>query len=37
MDEEKFETLMENNEYEAAFELVEKENFENSKSLKFRA
>ena len=37
MDEEKFETLMENNEYEAAFDLVEKENFENSKSLKFRA
>ena len=31
MDEEKFETLLENKEYEAAFDLVEKENFENFK------
>ena len=31
MDEEKFETLLENKEYEAAFDLLEKENFENFK------
>ena len=30
MDKEKFETLLENKEYEAAFDLIEKENFENS-------
>ena len=31
MTEEKFDALLENKEYEAAFDLVDKENFENSK------
>ena len=32
MTEEKFDALLENKEYEAAFDLVDKENFENSKN-----
>ena len=36
MTEEKFDALLENKEYEAAFDLVDKENFENSKRLFIR-
>ena len=36
MTEEKFDALLENKEYEAAFDLVDKENFENSKKPQIR-